>query len=182
MSGAQNETVATIMTALYRTFGKETNWPKNIKILKEQLSNKRWKKIKFTTPRNVRDLKNATNLTSDEQKTLDDIKQGEQELSDIKIALYDLLTKNKKFENNLLYEAITGNVKFGGNIDNESNDAPVANIIFVWDIEKLDNSKVYTIQNYIKHLQTEKHNKLKYELSYKTSGSSSSIGFRIVVK
>ena len=180
MSGAQNEAVATIITALYRTFGKEEKWPENIQMLKQQLTNKRWKKIKFTTPRNVRELKNATDLTPDEQNTLNQIKIGEKELSDIKIALYELLSKNKKFENNLLYEAATGNVKFGGSIETESTDKPVANIIFIWDMDHLDQSNVYTVSDYIKHLQNS--GKLKYELAYKTSGSTSSIGFRIVIK
>jgi len=66
MSGAQSESVATIITALYRTFGKEEKWPKNIKVFKKQLTNKAWKSIKFPTARGVGDLKRATDLTPEE--------------------------------------------------------------------------------------------------------------------
>lgn len=183
MSGAQNETVATIITALYRTFGKEEKWPENIKIFKEQITNKRWKKIKFSSLLNVRDLKKTPidHLTPEEISTREQILSGEKELSDIKIILHKLLTENKKFENNLLYEALTGNAKFGGKIDDESSEKPVANIIFEWDIDELDKSNVYTISEYIKHLQSGKI-EVKYDFSYKTSGNTSSIGFRIKTK
>ena len=179
MSGLQNEAVATIITALYRTFGKEDKWPDEIKTIKEQLTNKKWKKIKFQTSKRVKDLKNSTDLTPEEQQTLKDIEQGEKELSDIKLVLYNLISKNKKFENNLLYEAATGNTKFSGEIDKDADNPPIANIVLVWNDNNIKDNAVYTISEYIKHIQS--NNMVKYSLSYKTSGNSTAISLRIVI-
>lgn len=179
MSGLQNEAVATIITALYRTFGKEDKWPDEIKTIKEQLTNKKWKKIKFQTSKRIKDLKNSTDLTPEEQQTLKDIEQGEKELSDIKLVLYNLISKNKKFENNLLYEAVTGNTKFSGEIDKDADNPPIANIVLVWNDNNIKDNAVYTISEYIKHIQS--NNMVKYSLSYKTSGNSTAISLRIII-
>lgn len=179
MSGLQNEAVATIITALYRTFGKEDKWPDEIKTIKEQLTNKKWKKIKFQTSKRIKDLKNSTDLTPEEQQTLKDIEQGEKELSDIKLVLYNLISKNKKFENNLLYEAVTGNTKFSGEIDKDADNPPIANIVLVWNDNNVKDNAVYTISEYIKHIQS--NNMVKYSLSYKTSRNASAISLRIVI-
>lgn len=179
MSGAQSESVATIITALYRTFGKYENWPKNIKVFKKQLTNKAWKSIKFPTARGVGDLKRATDLTPEEQATLNELRKGEEELSDIKQVLADLIQTNKRFENNLLYEAATGNTKFGGEINKVSNAPNVANIVLVWDDKDPAKNEAYDISDYIKHIQ--KSGKVKYSISYKTSSGRTSISFRIQI-
>ena len=180
MSGKQNEAVATIITALYRTFKhNESKWPKAIQDFKKTLTTSRWATIKSEAKLKIAELKRKKDPTPEEKEMLDAVKQGEQQIGAVRNTLLELIATNKQFENNLLYEAITGNTKFGGKFDEVSAAKPVANYLLTWSMEDANANHVYTVSDYIKHLQ----NKVrpKYSFSYKTSGKTAYIAFRIEI-
>ena len=179
MSGKQNEAVATIITALYRTFGKEENWSEDLVMFKHVLTTSRWATIKSDFKIKIADLKRKENKTPEEEKMLEVVRQGEHSISGVREKLLELISTNKQFENNLLYEAITGNTKFSGEFNVVSKDKSVANYLLTWSMEDPKANHVYTVSEYIKHLQEHVHP--KYSFSYKTSGKTAYISFRIKV-
>lgn len=94
--------------------------------------------------------------------------------------LVKLCNENKKFKNNLLYEAITGRCKFSGKLDDNVNDSnkSIANYVLVWDIDNQENNHLYTISDYIKHIID---SDLKIDLSFKTSNGFSYMSLQIQV-
>lgn len=180
MSGKQNEAVATIITALYRTFKHdESKWPKAIQDFKKTLTTSRWATIKSEAKLKIAELKRKKDPTPEEKEMLDAVKQGEKQIGAVRNTLLELIATNKQFENNLLYEAITGNTKFGGKFDEVSAAKPVANYLLTWSMEDANANHVYTVSDYIKHLQNKVHP--KYSFSYKTSGKTAYIAFRIEI-
>lgn len=179
MSGKQNEAVATIITALHRTFGVEEKWPKDLVMFKKLLTTSRWATIKSDSKIKISELKRKTDRTPEEEEMLKIVRQGEHAISGIRDKLLKLISSNKQFENNLLYEAITGNTKFGGKFNSISKDKSIANYLLTWSMEDPKANHIYTISQYIKHLQTTVHP--KYSFSYKTSGKTAYISFRIEV-
>ena len=193
MSGKQSEAIATILTALYRTFGKKdgakTKWPAEMLAL-EKLLNVRWIEL-HTKTHTINELKKIAKNIKDLDKVDPNIKNaiqliqsGEESVQAIETALIQLCDTNENFKNNLLYEALTGRVKFSGKIDYNSNNynittdkKNVANYILEWNMEKPSKNRIYTISEYIKSIQSN----VKFDIAFKSANGHSWLAFKIIV-
>ena len=156
MSGAFCEAKATIMGAAENTLDEDT-----ITLLQSKLdiANK-W----------VTGINKQKTQGSDEIKKL--IYQSENSASELTQMLNKLLDENKEFKKALLYEAMTGEIKFG------KNSLSSANYVFVWSAKESEN-KLYKVNDYLDHILS---NKLKIEVAWKTGGSKSYQVLRITTK
>jgi hypothetical protein len=104
---------------------------------------------------------------------------GEKAIEIIKLKLEELFNSNQRFKNNLLYEAITGRCKFSGKMDSNENDKnkSIANYVLVWDIDNIENNKIYTISDYIKHLT---QSNVKINLNFKSANGFSYMSLQIL--
>lgn len=194
MSGKQSEAIATIRTALYRTFGKkevlankQTKWTPEL-IAFEQLLDKKWvelhsnvgigklKQIKKKIDTGKIDF---STVNDEAKKAIEIISTGEKAIEIIKLKLEELFNSNQRFKNNLLYEAITGRCKFSGKMDSNENDKnkSIANYVLVWDIDNIENNKIYTISDYIKHLT---QSNVKINLNFKSANGFSYMSLQIL--
>lgn len=80
------------------------------------------------------------------------------------------LWKNKQFKHLVIKEALTGAVKFG-------DGDKTADCVFVWDEVNPHNSKLYTIDEYIKHIEDDS----TVIIALKTAATTST-AFRILTK
>lgn len=194
MSGKQSEAIATIRTALYRTFGskevkngKSTKWTPEL-IAFEKLIDKKW--IELHSKFGIRELKQLdkkiksgkidfSEVNQQAKEAIQLIAKGEKAIEKVRDTLINLCKTNKKFKNNLLYEAITGRCKFSGEYlaNNETKIKSVANYVLVWDIDKPEMNKLYTIQDYIDHLMQKD---LDIQLTFKSANGFSYISLQIL--
>ena len=194
MSGKQSEAIATIRTALYRTFGKketangkQTKWTPEL-IAFEQLIDKKWVELHSDT--GIGKLKNLkkkidagkidfSTVNDQAKEAIEIISNGEKAIDIIRQQLEKLCSSNVRFKNNLLYEAITGRCKFSGKMDENDNDPikSIANYVLVWDIDNAKNNKLYTISDYIKHLMSAD---IKIQLGFKSANGFSFMSLQIL--
>lgn len=154
MSGSYNEAKATIMSAIE----KSKISGDDIDELKKLLENP-WYKIK--SEKGIAKLK----------------REGNKEVLDAEVTLNKtaklfnkIIKSNKDFENAILREAMTGEVKF-------DNGLGTATSVLVWDEKNPDNSKFYNIDEYIKHIKTLN---LQYLFNFKSANNSSWQNMRIL--
>lgn len=154
MSGSYNEAKATIMSAIE----KSKISGDDIDELKKLLENP-WYKIK--SEKGIAKLK----------------REGNKEVLDAEVTLNKtaklfnkIIKSNKDFENAILREAMTGEVKF-------DNGLGTATSVLVWDEKNPDNSKFYNIDEYIKHIKT---SNLQYLFNFKSANNSSWQNMRIL--
>lgn len=160
MSGAYCESKATIMSAAKNTLNNN-----DLKTLEDILSiDNKW--VKLTG--NAKGVAKQKLYGSDEIKK--QINDSEKVVKRVNEVLNELLDNNEKFKRALLYEAMTGEIKFG------KESLLSANYIFVWSSKESEN-KVYTVNDYLEHIL---NNKLKIEISWKTGGSTSYQTLRII--
>lgn len=160
MSGAINETIATIRVAIRESNNKELK--EFADSIFEKLKGKPTRgRIKGTTAGILKKLnlrENPNDEPEDEsEKIIWNIEQAKRELA----ALIEEIKKFPDVYKALLHEAITGDVKFG-----ENNPAS-ANYILTWD--KKGNCEVYDIDQYIK----------KFGASYKVYATYKSASVKI---
>lgn len=85
--------------------------------------------------------------------------------------LNEIINENPEYKKAVMYEAASGEKKFGKDCDS------CANCIFVWDDVKPERSKFYSnIEKYI-----EEHMNANFLISYKSAGEYSSISLRIII-
>lgn len=162
MSGAYCESKATIMSIAKDTLNND-----DFKLLEDLLSiDKKWTKLSG----NNKGIAKQKLSGSDEIKKI--ISDSENAANNVNKTLSELLDKNKKFKSALLYEAMTGEIKFG------NKSLLSANYVFVWSTKESEN-KLYTVKDYLTYLLSNKC-KLKIEVSWKTGGSTSYQTLRIV--
>ena len=83
----------------------------------------------------------------------------------------EIIDKNPEYKKAVMYEATSGEKKFGKDSDS------CANCIFVWDDIKPERSKFYSnIEKYI-----EEHMNANFLISYKSAGEYSSLSLRIII-
>lgn len=160
MSGSYNESLATIMSVAQDTLEKE-----DIVKLGEILSTP-WAKLRGNQ-KGVAKQKEVG--TPEIKKAISDSENSAKYLNEY---LNELFESNKEFKKALLYEAMTGEKKFG----KESRLA--ANYVFVWSHNPTEN-KLYTANEYLTHIM---NNKIKIEIGWKTGGTTSMQSLRIVTK
>jgi hypothetical protein len=160
MSGSYNESVATIMSAAHDTLHEN-----DIKALKDILSTP-WIKLKG----NQKGIVKQKESGSPEIKKA--IYNSENSAKYLNEYLNNLFNTNKEFKKALLYEAMTGEKKFG------KRSRLAANYVFVWSQNSQEN-KLYTAQEYLSHIM---NNKIKIEIGWKTGGSTSIQALRIITK
>lgn len=160
MSGAYCESKATIMSAAKNTLNDN-----DLKTLEDILSiDNKWAKLTG----NAKGVDKQKLYGSDEIKK--QINDSEKAVKRVNEVLNKLLDNNEKFKRALLYEAMTGEIKFG------KESLLSANYVFVWSSKESEH-KVYTVNDYLEHVL---NNKLKIEISWKTGGSTSYQTLRIV--
>ena len=162
MSGAYCESKATILSAAKKTLNE-----KDLKIIEELLStDKKWTKLQ----KNAKGISKQKNVGSDEiKKQINDSEIFAKEVTNV---LNTLLDNNINFKKALLYEAMTGEIKFG------KDSLLTANYVFVWSSKESEN-KMYTVEDYLEHILKEK---LEIHVSWKTGGSTSYQTLRIKTK
>lgn len=178
MSGGYCESKATILTAINKVEGnikdKEfKEFKKDTDKLIDTFNNTEWisgfksvegiDKIKLNTAhKDYKYITDATNKANDIQQILNNIIKNEDNI-------YGKYAK--VFKDALLYEAMTGEIKFG------ENSPSSANCVLVWDDDNPDKSKLYKPEDYIKEL--EKHN-IKFVINFKSANSRSWQNMRII--
>ena len=162
MSGAYCESKATIMSIAKDTLNND-----DFKLLEDLLNvDKKWAKLSGNNKGIAKQKING----SDEIKKI--INDSENAANDVNKILNNLLDHNEEFKKALLYEAMTGEIKFG------EESLLAANYVFVWSTKETEN-KLYTVKDYLTYLLSNKC-KLKIEVSWKTGGSTSYQTLRIV--
>jgi len=156
MSGAVNETIATIRVAVEESGDKELK--EFAEGIFEKLKGRSTRgRIKGTTASILKKLKlreNPTDAPEDEsERVIWEIEQAKNELA----ALIEEIKKFPKAYRALLHEAITGEVKFG------STSPATANYILTWD--KKGNCELWGIDEYINKFG----NSYKIYATYKSS-------------
>ena len=155
MSGAECESRATMMACI------DTINNENDKELLHNLLKDNWYKP-----------------TKDGRTISQKLADGDQELLNAKASIKtmtatinDIISRNPDFKRALMYEAATGEIKFG------KNSPAAANYILVWD-DVTNNNHLYTIDEYLDHC----YNSARFSFDFKTSNNSSNLSFRINVK
>lgn len=162
MSGAYCESKATIMSV-----AKDTLNDKDFQTLNDLLNvDKKWAKLSGNNKGIAKQKING----SDEIKKI--INDSENAANDVNKILNDLLDHNEEFKKALLYEAMTGEIKFG------KKSLLAANYVFVWSAKESEN-KLYKVEDYLNHILND-NCKLKIEVSWKTGGSTSYQTLRII--
>lgn len=160
MSGAYNEARATILCAA-----------KDAKLSKEKyneiLENLKTPWIRLSG--NQKGIHVQKKEGSEELKKY--INDSEINIKKFLIFLNNELEENESFKYALLYEALTGEHKFG------EDSLCAANEIFVWSSNEKQN-KVYSVDDYIKKIIKN----VKIEINWKTGGTTSYQALRIVSK
>lgn len=159
MSGSYNESLATIMSVANNTLSKE-----DLERVKEIFSAK-WAKFADNQKGISVQKKNGSNEIKEK------IANSEKLATDINKFLNDICKSNPNFKKALLYEAITGEYKFG------KNSPLAANYVFVWSDKEHEN-KLYTCTDYINLII----NNVKIKIEWKTGGSTSMQTLRIITQ
>jgi len=159
MSGGYHEALATILCAIEKS--------KCLEEAKELIASL---DIKWLT--GFKDIDGIAKIKRNpNHKDYELIKNAETNGNKVQELLNNLIKNNSKFEYELLYEAMTGLIKFG-----ESNPAS-ANYILVWNDKTPESSKFYTPEEYIKHL---KESKIQYLINFKSANNNSWQNMRII--
>ena len=160
MSGGYNEARATMLTALDKS-GIKSDDANELRTALEE----KWM-TGFKSPDGIASIKKNPN-----HPEYNTVKNAETAVENVKMLLNKLIKENPKFEDALLYEAMTGEEKFG-------KDSPAAaNCVLVWNENKPESSMFYTIEEYIEHL---KKGKIQYLINFKSANNRSWQNLRIV--
>lgn len=161
MSGGYHEAKATILTAI-----------KNSEINNEQakelteILNTKW----LSGLRSVDGIKRIKQDPKHElYKQVNDAQEAVKKCE----SLLQELIQNDKFLYALLYEAMTGEVKYG------EGSKSSANYVLVWDIEHPDKSKLYEPKEYVEHLVNKG---VKCLINFKSANNKSWQNLRIITK
>lgn len=96
---------------------------------------------------------------------------AEENANNIQALLNELISENKDFEYELLYEASTGETKFG------KNSKSSANCFLIWNEDNPDESIFCNPKDFIEHII---HRKIKYIVNFKSANSRSWQNMRII--
>lgn len=155
MSGAVNETIATLRVAIDNSGVKELQDIAE-KIFNDLQGKKTRVKITGTTEEVLKKLKAAGEDAANDDESMSAIRQVE-DAKDVLAGLIEEIKKYPTVYEALLYEAITGSTKFGPNAKG------CANYVLTWD--KNGHCEMYTIDEYIKKFGSQ----YKIYATYKSS-------------
>lgn len=159
MSGGYHEALATILTAV-----EKSNCANEAKELIASLD------IEWIT--GFKDIDGIAKIKKNpNHKDYELIKNAETNGNNVQRLLNELISKNKDFEYELLYEAMTGETKFG--IDNPAS----ANYILIWNDKDPSKSLFMTPKEYIQHLLK---SSIKYLINFKSANNNSWQNMRII--
>lgn len=165
MSGAYYEAKATILTALRKSESTEKT-----EKLRDRLANI-LEKNKWLT--NLDTNGDIAGIKKDENHPLHKlVMKGVKNAEGIQKVLNKLIDLDEKFKYELLYEAITGEVKFG-------KDSPgCANYILLWNDDNPEKSEFMSVDKYI----TEKlfNDKINFLINFKGANNKSWQNLRII--
>lgn len=160
MSGGYHEAVATILTAI----DKSGISGENVDELKKSLDTE-W-------VRGLKDPDGIAKIKTNPNHPLYELINNADKLGKyVQNILNQVIKEYPAFEDALLYEAMTGEVKFG------INSPAAANYILVWDDNSPENSQFYTPEEYVTIL---KMHKIQYLINFKSANGSSWQNMRIV--
>lgn len=160
MSGGYHEALATILTAI-----EKSNCANEAKELIGSLD------VEWIT--GFKDIDGITKIKNNpNHKDYELIKNAVTNGNNVQRLLNELISKNKDFEYELLYEAMTGETKFG------VNNPASANYILIWNDKNPSNSSFMTPKEYIQHLL--EYSSIKYLINFKSANNSSWQNMRII--
>jgi hypothetical protein len=115
--------------------------------------------------------KDGRSITQKKQDGDEELLNAMSNVKDMQNTLDGIFTRNEKFKNGVIYEALTGNEKFG------ENDNASANYVLVWNETNPEKSMLYSVDDYLDKIK----DKCKLYFAFKSSNNISYLSFRINV-
>ena len=155
MSGGECESRATLMSCI-----ELIDIEQDKKILSEMLQSE------WYTP-----TKDGRSITQKKQDGDEELLNAMSNVKDMQNTLDGIFTRNEKFKEGVIYEALTGEIKFG------KDDRASANYVLVWNETNPEKSMLYSVDDYLKKIK----NDCKLYFAFKSSNNISYLSFRINV-
>lgn len=154
MSGAECESRATLLSCIDHISIEED------KALLRYLLEDSWYKPK----------KDGKTITQKKADGDDELMAAIPKVKDLSNKINEIISRNPDFKRAVMYEAMTGEIKFG-------KDSPAAaNYVLVWD-DLGNKNNLYTVNEYLNHC----YNSAKFDIGFKTA-KNSMVALRIEVK